>query len=292
MSNPVFETLCDLGVCAQDAVETVQTFVRDRDDVPVLRCRRSGVIFLARTDHMDMAHYEAKPPTHRAGVQKRAIINTNDDTQRRYARYANLIRAKRWLDIGAGSGAVLDALGPLAADYAGVEPQAIAAGFLGELGHPVYRRLDAVKDASFDVVTLFHVFEHVQDPLALLRDVVRLLVPGGRLIIEVPHARDFLISFVDCPAFRAHTFWSEHLLLHTRESLRALVAHAGLDVLGVEGVQRYPLANHLYWLAEGKAAGHLTWNLLTDERLDQSWGDVLARLDMTDTLVLEARRPA
>jgi SAM-dependent methyltransferase len=154
----------------------------------------------------------------------------------------------------------------------------------------MYRRIEEVPDAAFDVVTLFHVFEHLTDPLASLAELARVMAPAGRLVLEVPHARDFLLSFVDCPAFRAHTFWSEHLILHTRDSLRALLRAGNFETLSIEGVQRYPLANHLHWLATGKPAGHQHWHSLRDERLDQAWGDQLARLDLTDTLILEARR--
>jgi len=289
-NNPIFDELCQLGVCNPDTVTKLHPRVRDRDDIDVLQCAQSGVIFLSETQHIDISHYEAKAPTHRPGAGKRAIISTNDDTERRFSAYGNIVRGKRWLDIGAGSGAVLDRFGPVALEYAGVEPQETAASFLKDLGHPVYRSLEEVPQGSFDVITLFHVFEHLQSPMDMLQQAHDKLAPGGRIIIEVPHARDFLISFVACPEFRDHTFWSEHLVLHTRASLNALLCAAGFQVTAVTGVHRYPLANALHWLAKGKAGGHEHWSMLRDTALDQAWGDVLARQDMTDTLVADARR--
>ena len=41
--------------------------------------------------------------------------------------------------------------------------------------------------ASFDVVTLFHVLEHLVDPDSTLTEVRRLLTPNGRLLLEVPN---------------------------------------------------------------------------------------------------------
>lgn len=288
-TNPIFDTLCDLKVCYADSVTRLQTYVRDRNDIDVLQCTRSGVIFLSSVDHIDLAHYNSKPPTHRFGAGKRAIITTNDDTERRFRDFSNLVRGKCWLDVGAGSGAVLDRLGPLSESYAGIEPQEIAAHFLRELGHTIYQNLENVPDGSFDVVTLFHVFEHIQKPLDFLQGLRSKMSEGGRLIIEVPHARDFLIKFVDCQAFRDHTFWSEHLILHTRQSLAALLEAGGFNVKSISGIQRYPLANTLHWLSEGAPGGHEIWSALRNDGLDSAWGNVLGNLDLTDTLVAEAR---
>lgn len=290
MDNPIFELLCRLGACDAASVESFHQGVRDRDDIDVLRCARSGALFLSRVDHMSMGHYHDKPPTHRFGSAKRQIIATNDDTRRRCRQFANVVRGRNWLDVGTGPGAMLDAMGPIAANCAAVEPQAAAAAALREMGYAIYSELDDVPANEYDVVTLFHVFEHLMDPLGMLKALLARMAVGGRLVIEVPHARDLLISFARSEAFCRHTFWSEHLFLHTRETLRVLVAAAGFEVLTVQGVQRYPVANHLHWLAKGSPDGHSVWSMLADERLDGAYADVLARLDLTDTLTLEARK--
>ncbi len=286
--NPIHDLLCDLGVCDRSATEQVQSFVRDRNDINVMRCNRSGVIFLDRVDHIDISHYDSKPPTHRYGTEKREIILTNDDTERRFQAFRNIVRNKRWLDVGAGSGAILDRLAPLTKASAAVEPQKEASEFLEKLGHQVFRRTDDVPDNGFDVMTLFHVLEHLSNPVETLGQLRTKLSSRGRLFIEVPHARDFLIAFADNPDFKAHTFWSEHLILHTRESLRALIEHSGYRLRSISSVQRYPLANHLFWLIEGALGGHEKWSSLRDPALDQAWENTLARLDHTDTLVAEA----
>jgi hypothetical protein len=92
-------------------------------------------------------------------------------------------------------------------------------------------------------------------------------------------------------AFRSFTLWSEHLILHTRESLRRFVEAAGFVDVRVSGHQRYPLANHLHWLKEGRPGGHVHWSMLRDDGLDAAYAAVLVRLDLTDTLIVDARRP-
>lgn len=43
------------------------------------------------------------------------------------------------------------------------------------------------EDAAFDCIVLLAVLEHVDDPTALARECDRLLAPGGRVIVTVPH---------------------------------------------------------------------------------------------------------
>lgn len=288
INNPIFSLFCELELCGKGQIEKVHDRTRDNESISVYRCSKTGAIFLSDTNHVDISHYDEKAPTHSYGVEKRAIVNTNDDSMRRRERFANLIRGKSWLDIGAGSGAVLDQLAPIAKDVAAVEPQAEASNTLNELGYKTFRRLEDVDLQSVDVISLFHVLEHIEYPLALLQKSFELLSPGGRLIIEVPHASDLLIKQFDLQAFKDFTFWSEHLVLHTRQTLNALVSEVGFSSIVIEGVQRYPVANHLHWLASGMPGGHVSLDFMRDDALDQAYEAMLQKLDMTDTLVLTA----
>ena len=93
-----------------------------------------------------------------------------------------------------------------------------------------------------------------------------------------------------CMPYRDHTLWSEHLVLHTRESLSAVIEAAGLTVERIDGCQRYPLANHLHWLCRGEAGGQERWPALCDPDLDAAYAARLIAADETDTLVAVARK--
>ena len=286
--------LVSLGVCAPDSLEPFHSRTRDRDDVGALRCRRSGVIMLSRLDHLGEDYYEEKRHEELAalGDRERVVASLQEDTARRERHWRPLVANRRWTDVGTGAGALLDALGPVARRVGAVEPQPEFNAALRARGYEVHRSMAEIPEASQDVITLFHVFEHLFDPLGDLRVLRERLVPGGRIVIEVPHARDLLLDFLDVEAFRSFTIWSEHLLLHTRESLRRFLEAAGFTDVTITGLQRYPVANHLHWLATGLPGGHQIWSMLRDESLDTSYEQLLARLDMTDTLVAEARVPA
>jgi len=129
---------------------------------------------------------------------------------------------------------------------------------------------------------MFQVFEHLEGPLAMLNEAKRVLAQGGRIAIETPNARDWLLH--NCEAFREFTLTPKHLILHSRESLRRFLEHVGFRNIKIQGIQRYGLANHLCWLLNGKPGGHADWLEWIDDDLDRHYAARLAALDATDTL--------
>lgn len=290
MENRIQSILCELGICREDSIIAYHPKVRDRDDVAVKKCLHSGVIFLSRSDHMDIRHYQEKRGLRSWGAQdrKEAVLSSFEDNQRRFEQFQNVVCNKRWLDVGSRSGGILDLLSPIASATFAVEPQEQARESLIECGYKVYPSVKDVPSRTVEVVTLFHVLEHFTEPIETLREIKNTMVDGARFIVEVPHANDFLISFLDLDAFKSSTFWSEHLILHTRESLRVFLEAAGFRNICIRGYQRYPLSNHLHWLSEGKPGGHLHWECLNTPALESAYADMLAKLDKTDTLIATA----
>lgn len=292
--NEVFSLLCRLGLCDAQSAEDYYPRVRDRTDVSVRKCRRSGVIFLSRSDHIDSSHYEQIDDFGYWGVEdrNRAAALSLPDNSRREAAFLGLIINKTWLDVGTGSGGILDLLGSKAARVLAVEPQRAAREALMRDGYEMFETVEEVPRDTVEVATLFHVFEHLLDPVGTLKSLRERMVPGGQLIVEVPHARDFLLAFLELEAFKAFTFWSEHLVLHTRASLSALLEAGGFANIVISGVQRYPLANHLRWLSKQQPGGHILWNQLRSNDLDVAYEAMLAGIDHTDTLVAVAEKPS
>jgi len=216
--NKIRDLLIDLEICEESSIEPYYPRVRDRDDIAVLRCKKSGVILLSRSDHMNMSHYEAKEDFifWSDGDRKHSVNVCYEDTLRRKELLKYVVANKKWIDIGTGSGGILDELSALASKVVAVEPQKNAKASLTELGYEVYSSIEDVKESGFDVVTLFHVFEHFANPLEDLKAIHSRMNSKGKLFIEVPHANDFLISFLEHESFKKFTFWSEHLILHTR----------------------------------------------------------------------------
>ena len=63
-----------------------------------------------------------------------------------------------------------------------------------------YSNLDECEE-KFDLITMFHCFEHLPRPLEFLIKIKSFLKENGKIIIEVPHARDFLLKNLKCKDF-------------------------------------------------------------------------------------------
>src|SRR5947207_8390695 len=97
----------------------------------------------------------------------------------------------RYLDVGCGSGAWLGLARALGWRVAGIEVNAAAAQKARRFTDEIHVGdvLEApFATARFDVVTAFHVLEHVVDPVAVVRRMLDWLAPGGLLIVKVPNA--------------------------------------------------------------------------------------------------------
>lgn len=163
---------------------------------------------------------------------------------------------------------------------------------MNAVGISCINNLESIDDGSLDVIVSFHVIEHLPNPLDTLEFLKQKVVSGGYGLIEVPHANDFLLNTVACDEFKQFKLWSQHLVLHTRDSLRMMLEYVGLTDVLIEGVQRYPLSNHLNWLANGKAGGHKSpLSSLDCDVLFDAYQNALARIDATDTLVALAKVP-
>jgi SAM-dependent methyltransferase len=292
MTNKIKESLLKLDIIKEDTIVADFKRCRDRDDVSVLRCLNSNVIFLSRTDHMNISYYEQKKDFEYWGVgdRKKALLISLEDNESRLKQFKNIISNKVYVDVGTGTGGVLDVFKNYASQIAGVEPQIEVRENLKKIGYNMYSDISELPNNTFDIMSLFHVFEHLTDPIGFLDTAFSKLKVGGRIIIEVPHANDLLITTLINEAFKRFTFWSEHLILHTRQSLQKFLKHAGFDEIFIQGVQRHPVANHLHWLTNGKSGGHHKWGFLRSDTLDQSYSSILASLDATDTLMLQATK--
>jgi len=168
---------------------------------------------------------------------------------RKFARICELVRAqlpcRAFLDAGCGDGRYLRALdGALPERVAGTDiaerilETARQAAPRAEL---VQANLEALPfpDGSFDLVLCSQVIEHVLDARAGVRQLARVLEPGGTLVISTDNARNLVSRVLNAPrtgAVRVLGLSGRRGMVespatpYTRDSFRTLLEGAGFRV--------------------------------------------------------------
>ncbi len=133
------------------------------------------------------------------------------------------------LDVGCGTGYLMDRLGKVGYKVTGVDAHHLAVEQAKEKGFDITEgRFEEgmFEDEMFDVIIARSVLEHVIEPSTILSTMVNVLKPGGILAIEVPnHDRVFSRSTFGGFSFHHVCYWSA-------PTLRYSLTLQGLDVFG------------------------------------------------------------
>jgi 2-polyprenyl-3-methyl-5-hydroxy-6-metoxy-1,4-benzoquinol methylase len=165
------------------------------------------------------------------------------------------------LDFGCGPGFMWEHMRALnfKSRYTGLDfsPESVAATAARARGHPLFR--DAVlvrtlptplEDASFDVVLLFEVVEHLKSSYlqGTLQETARLLKRGGVVVISTPNEEDLALSRKFCPSCGA--------IFHEWQHVRSWSAVSLAEAMGEHGFRpvRQVTTN---FLAKGWSMGAL-----------------------------------
>jgi 2-polyprenyl-3-methyl-5-hydroxy-6-metoxy-1,4-benzoquinol methylase len=95
--------------------------------------------------------------------------------------------SKNILDVGAGTGDFLNVCKSNSWKVSGIEPSLNARKIAYKKGVNLQENLSEFKNTNFDVITLWHVLEHVENLSEYILELHSLLADDGRLIIAVPN---------------------------------------------------------------------------------------------------------
>jgi 2-polyprenyl-3-methyl-5-hydroxy-6-metoxy-1,4-benzoquinol methylase len=145
---------------------------------------------------------------------------------------------RTYLDIGCGDGRflrVLEKLGVPRSGLYGLELDQSVVNQLHESGYPhvFCERVEdcsSIPEGSLDLVTMFHVIEHVDDPAAVVRQIYGWLSPGGTFALETPN-----VDSLDARLFQP-TYWGgyhipRHWHLFAPDTIARLLTNNGFEVV-------------------------------------------------------------
>jgi SAM-dependent methyltransferase len=204
--------------------------------VPIVRCTGCGLVYPNPMPFpRDFSHYSSPDE----------YFATGDKVEGYGAIVAEAAERRgvpgRMLDIGCGRGESVAAATSKGWSAVGVEPSAEFAAegrrrYGVEIVEGLIEDVD-LPEASFDLVMLSAVLEHVYDPVGLLRQAHRFLARDGLLYVDVPNERSlyhraarvyFRLRGRDWSPALSPTFPPYHVVGFSPRSLPAALARAGL----------------------------------------------------------------
>ena len=302
MKNPIFDELIKLKLISKLNLITLSNRTRDKK-IKVIKDLKTKIIFLEKyittNEYYSLLKYNDDDiKVSDKSVTKITNVKTSsgnikipliEDDYRRAVQFKKSLINKDILDFGCGWGGFLSNVKSYKS-LNGVELRRECINYIRKKIKKINisDNLNSF-DKKFDIITMFHVLEHVPYQIKTLKLLKSKLKNKGKIIIEVPHAEDFLILHEELKEFKNFIFWSEHLILHTYKSLKSILLKAGFKSVNIQYYQRYNFSNHLGWFLKRKPGGHNFYKEIISDSLNSSYCENLKKLGQTDTLIAIAK---
>lgn len=144
-------------------------------------------------------------------------------------------------------------------------------------------------DASADVVILLHVIEHVPDPLATMREINRILKPGGHMVLETPRYDTLMFKLM---GKRERSLRMDgHIYFYEDDTLRRSVETAGFNMVELRHVGRSLTAERFIWNAANVAKNLAFTQKATALARKIGLANLKFRLNLADMVRIVAEKP-
>ena len=287
-------------LCNSSKVNTVRTRLRHDVCRNVLECEDCGLNYLEPGKDTGLKDYYGKEYRKLYTPVVGEVLNSREIfdiylpfQQSRVDEIDHLLKPDvRVLDIGCSAGHFLYTLKDRVKECVGIEFDGSAADFVNrELGIKTYT--EPIEDTDiqpefFDLITAFHVLEHIDDPLSFLTSLSGYLKPGGFLCIEVPNIQDSLISVYDIDSYKDFWFREPHVFNYSSKTLEMMLQKAGFTGK-LKTIQTYNFINQMNWILTGKpqkgadigmAPPELVSNGRADTVIAEEFNDWVRKIDI------------
>lgn len=205
----------------------------------IVKCNRCGLMYANPRKEADHVEIESRPDdpswdyeTEYPQRYEKERLQVRDSSGTRAL--LNHLHPGRGslLEVGSGLGFLLDSFRQDAWEVLGVEPDRYgcrhAAGRLGIQTINATLELANLASESVDVVLMMHVIEHVPDPAGSLREIHRILKPGGHLVLETPRYDTLMFRLL---GRRERSLSCDgHIFFFTVDSLKRAYRSAGFEL--------------------------------------------------------------
>src|SRR3989344_1102203 len=248
-------------LCGNKKFKIVSRKLRDTNDPKfcVTRCMTCELIQLhpAPTVEEDREFYDQglhiKNIREPIGLKIQRAKQLRDTLRRADLTAPMLLKNQSVLDIGSGFGFFVEEMRKRSFKSVGVETSRFARNIATKVTKAEIMDIDIMDkkfDKKFDAITMFHVFEHIKNPVNFLQRIKELLNKNGRLIIEVPNVEDLLLN--TNKAYANFIWQRAHYSYFSRDTLAKVFHQAGWRYCKFSFTQRYGLENMMNWMINNK----------------------------------------
>lgn len=286
-------------LCASNKIKEIKTRIRNAHDseMKVYECFSCGVHFLYPynvpeletfydgeyrkeysgsyyyTDEKMEEFFEKSLPEAKVRVLRlREYLKSSDDI----------------LEIGCGLGYYLSVVSRWVGCCYGVELDTRSSNYARKLGFQVENSVDSF-DMKFDKAFMFHVLEHIPNPVDYLKELKSKIKDDGILFIEVPNNSDILLQGYDIKEFKDFYYQAAHIFNYNSKSLSYVLEKAGYE-FKLKYIQRYDLSNHINWLKNRTPGGQGILNHLFTKKFIHDYADMLIQTGRADTMFAVCRK--
>jgi 2-polyprenyl-3-methyl-5-hydroxy-6-metoxy-1,4-benzoquinol methylase len=202
------------------------------NDLLMRKCQECGLIW-RQSFNLPLQHYEEKDRDLSSGKQERRLANCKNRA-RTFGKYVDL---NNLCDVGCGEGMFLKVLQDLGyKNVRGIEPSRSDkyAEFARENNLNIQK--DTIKDIgsiinshNIHTITMFHVIEHLENPLESLKIIYDNLAPGSWVVIEAPNTEAH--SLLKSNYKHELLIYPEHFFYFNESNLEALLEKIGFHVI-------------------------------------------------------------
>jgi len=220
------------NLCGSTEYDVLSKIGRGNEPLNTVICKKCGLVWSHPFPLDPLIYYQKHYRIRYKGTftpKKKHIFRAARAAVGRFDLLKHLLKPRwRVLEVGSGGGEFLYLLKKLGYDAFGIEPNEgyaeyakseyqlnIKTGFLQNT---------QFEENSFEMVTLWHVLEHMDNPADILKKIHFFLATDGLLIIEVPNIEAICSS-------PKNTFHAAHLYNFNQSTLRRMVERAGFVVI-------------------------------------------------------------
>lgn len=245
--------ICEAGdsdnwLTVKDRFETL-----DEQEFSIVRCNECGFRYLNPRPEPESLEPFYSNEAYDPFVSTKSTFSVSDGVYafvRRFSLWRKRLliedvqREGLLLDVGCGTGEFLSYMQNFQWKVTGVEPNADARAYAASRGLRVLPELQRIQRSRFQVITLWHVLEHLPDLRSAVQHLIHLLAPSGYLVLAMPN-----VDASDAREYGEH--WvaldtPRHLYHFTQTDVEELFRAFPIELISARGLWLDTIYNVLY----------------------------------------------